>query len=273
VRSKKKMGDGLQERLNSSAVRIALPEPTSIDAAYNQRSWAPYFHALASSGAVGVPIPLDASPAIVAKLAASCSGVLLPGSPADVNPQQYGEFRIAECGAADSAREAVDTLLMQDAFEHKKPIFGICYGIQSLNVWLGGTLIQHLPTTTSVDHDPGSTILSAHSVRVKSGSKLAEIIGGDDDLISITEPAAIVVNSSHHQAVDRLGKDLEITARCAEDTGIEAVEGSSADHFVLGVQWHPERSFDVSAASRHLFRAFVNAAARFRPHLAVESLA
>jgi putative glutamine amidotransferase len=265
--------NGFQGRMNGLGTRIALPEPTSTDAAYNQRAWAPYFHALTSSGAVGVPIPLDASPATIAKLVSSCSGVLLPGSPADLNPLKYGEMPIPECAAADPAREAVDELLLQDAFNFRKPLFGICYGMQSLNVWRGGTLIQHLPKVTSADHDPGPGILSAHSVRLASGSTLAGIIGVDHDLVSITEPAATIVNSSHHQAVGVPGNGLAIAARCSEDGVIEALEGDFEGHFVLGVQWHPERSFDASAASRHLFRAFVESAIRYRPRAVAESLA
>jgi putative glutamine amidotransferase len=265
--------NGLQQRLNGLAVRIALPEPTSTDAAYNQLAWAPYFHALLSSGAVGVPIPLDASPSTIAKLVGSCSGVLLPGSPADLNPQKYGEAPISECAPADAAREAVDELLLQDAFNLEKPLFGICYGVQALNVWKGGTLIQHLPRITSVDHDPGPGVLSAHSVHLTPDSKLAAIVGSDYDLVSITEPAATVVNSSHHQAVLTPGDGLRVTARCSEDETIEALEGTSDGHFVVGVQWHPERSFDASAASRHLFRAFVEAAVKYRPRVMAESLA
>jgi putative glutamine amidotransferase len=270
--------DGLQERLKGLAVRIALPEPTSTDAAYNQRAWAPYFHALASSGAVGVPVPLDASPATIAKLVGSCSGVLLPGSPADLNPQKYGETPIPECAAADPAREAVDELLLQDAFNLHKPLLGICYGVQAINVWCGGTLIQHLPLVTSIDHDqetdePGPAVLSAHSVRITAGSRLGGIIGSDPDLASITEPAAVVVNSSHHQAVGVPGDGVRVVARCSEDGVIEALEGSSDQHFVLGVQWHPERSFDASAASRHLFRALVEAAVSYRPRQVAESVA
>jgi putative glutamine amidotransferase len=264
--------DRLQQRLNGLAVRIALPEPTSTDSAYNQRAWAPYFHALLSSGAVGVPIPLDASVATITKLVSSCSGVLLPGSPADLNPQKYGESPLPECAAADSAREAVDELLLQDAFNFEKPLFGICYGVQALNVWKGGSLIQHLPRVTSIDHDPGPGVLSAHSVRLESDSKLAEIVGTDHDLVSITEPAATVVNSSHHQALSVPGEGLRVTGRCSEDETIEAVEGISDHHFVLGVQWHPERSFDASRASRNLFRAFVESAVRYRPRVVAESL-
>src|SRR6201986_4388239 len=121
--------------MNDLKPRIAIPEPTSAEPDYNQRSWPQYAHAVEACGAVAVPIPLAASPATVANLVASCSGVLLPGSPADVNPQKYGEEPLRECAAADPAREAVDELLLRDAFEHKKPVFGICYGIQALNVW------------------------------------------------------------------------------------------------------------------------------------------
>jgi putative glutamine amidotransferase len=267
----------LNERLNGQGPRIALPEPTSTDSAYNQRAWAPYFHALASCGAVGVPIPLDAIPATVAKLAASCDGVLLPGSPADVNPQKYGATALAETAKADPAREAVDEQLLEHAFTERKPVFGICYGIQMLNVWRGGTLAQHLPLLTKVDHDPEPEALSVHSIRIAEESKLASILGKPDDLVSITEKTATVVNSSHHQAIDAPGAGLAVIARCVEDGVIEAIEmeDSAEDegegHFVIGVQWHPERSFDASEASRRLFRAFVDAAARHQVRHAAKS--
>ena len=118
----------VKERMTGTAPRIALPEPTSTDYAYNQRAWAPYFHALTACGAVGVPIPLDASPATIGKLAASCCGVLLPGSPADVDPAKYGAGPLTETATADPAREAVDEQLLAHAFELRKPVFGICYG-------------------------------------------------------------------------------------------------------------------------------------------------
>jgi putative glutamine amidotransferase len=124
-----------------------------------------------------------------------------------------------------------------------------------------------------VNHDPGSEVLSAHSVGISPGSKLEELVGAPDDLVSITASHATVVNSSHHQAVAIPGDGLAVSARCSEDNIIEAVEGTAKDHFVLGVQWHPERSYDASAASRHLFRAFVNAAAAYRPRVVLESLA
>lgn len=261
------------ERLGGFAPRIALPEPTSADPAYNQRAWAPYFHALTASGAIGVAVPLDASPETILKLAASCSGVLLPGSPADVDPRKYGAAAIPECGAADAAREAVDELLLREAFRLGKPVFGICYGMQSLNVWLGGALEQHLPFITGVDHDPGPTVLSAHPIRVISGSRLGGILGEPHDLVSITGLAATVVNSSHHQAVKFPGDGLLVNARCSEDGVIEAVEGEDRALFVLGVQWHPERSFDASEASRRLFQAFVAATCVYSSQNVAASLA
>jgi len=167
-------------------------------------------------------------------------------------------------------------LLLSHVFELQKPLFAICFGLQSLNVWRGGTLIQHLPTMTSVNHDPGPAILSAHAIDVVPTSKLAAVIAGSsplDDLVSITNTSALVVNSSHHQAIDHPGKGLVISARCSEDGVIEAIDGVEDGHFVLGVQWHPERSYDSSALSRGLFRAFVHAAEAWHTRVPLETLA
>ena len=250
------MFNGTNGRLNGhSAPRIALPAPTSTDEGYNQRAWAPYFHSLTSAGAVGVAIPLNESVETVKKLAANCTGILLPGSPADVDPARYGEAAIPECGRPDPAREAVDALLLEDAFAKKKPVLGICYGLQSLNVWMGGSLIQHV--RGPVNHDPGSAVLEAHRVVSERFSRLGELIARIEDG---PETAA---NSSHHQTVRNPAKGLAISARCIEDNGIEALESTDPGRFVVGVQWHPERTYDTSAVSREIFRSFVAAAAAF----------
>lgn len=240
--------------------RIAIPEPISTDAAYTLRSWPQYAHAVAESGGIAVKIPLDVTQSEVARLVSTCEGVLLPGSGADVDPEKYGEERIPECGGADHAREAVDEILMQDASNLHKPLFGICYGFQAWNVWRGGALIQHLNTT--VDHKPGRDVRNAHRVEVAEGSRLGEITAAHD----------LVVNSSHHQGLAQPGDGLSVVARSPEDGLIEAVEGLD-EQFVIAVQWHPERSFEYDSASKALFCAFVKSAAEWRPRRILESVA
>jgi putative glutamine amidotransferase len=240
--------------------RIAIPEPTSTDEAYNQRSLPQYIRAVEASGGTAVPIPLHATPAEWAGTLASCSGVLLPGSPADVDPARYGQERVKECAAKDEAREAVDDLLLQGAFDQGKPILGICYGLQSLNVWRQGTLIQNLPhadaaTSGVVNHQPGREVQKAHPILVTPGSRLSHLVKGIGE-----EPPGLSVNSSHHQAIGRPGKALIVAATSPDDGVIEALEGSDPNQFLVAVQWHPERSYDVSAASRALFAAFLDAA-------------
>jgi putative glutamine amidotransferase len=247
-------------------IRIAIPEPTTSDAAYNARSLPPYVAALQSAGAAPVIIPLHERQDRVARLLTGTQGVLLPGSGFDVDPERYGEARIAACGPADPGRTAVDELLLQDAFNLHKPIFAICQGIQSLNVWLNGTLIQDLETVlkTQVNHAPGREIVNAHRIRIAAASRLAAIAG------SVAEEEC---NSSHHQAISRLGDNLRVTAVCPIDGVIEAVEFNSPDHFVIGVQWHPERTYIASALSRALFAAFVRATEAWRPRTVETSVA
>src|ERR1035437_5736183 len=157
-------------------VHIAIPEPTGADSAFNQRSLPAYLAALRSAGATPIIVPLHEHQDRVARLLASVQAVLLPGSNFHVDPQRYGESAIPECATSDPARAAVDELLLQDAFNLHKPILAICYGIQTLNVWLNGSLIQHLKT--SVNHSPGDNIAEAHPVRITPGSRLAAMIPG-----------------------------------------------------------------------------------------------
>lgn len=237
-------------------VRIALPVPTSTDDEYNERSLKPYCESLKAAGAEPVVIPLSESQARVAKLLAGVQGILLPGSRYDVDPEQYGEERIPECGEADPARTAVDELFLQDAFNLRKPILAICHGAQTLNVWRNGTLVQHL--TTAVDHSPGRAIAEAHPVHIAQGSRLAR-------LMPKIEPEEPGVNSSHHQAVGVIGDKLRVAATSPVDGVVEAVELDDSEHFVLGVQWHPERTYEQSALSRSIFATFVRAAEGWQP--------
>ena len=255
--------------------RIAIPQPTSDDPEYNQRSWAVYASAVERSGGEPVQVPLDEAPAATAKLIAECSGVLLPGSGADVNPQKYGEDPIPECAPADAARENVDELLLQDAHNMGKPILAVCFGTQMLNVWRGGTLIQHL--TTPVNHKAGRGVPIAHEAEIAPESVVGGLVSGEeaperDGFLRLP------VNSSHHQAIGVPGDGLRVSARSTEDGVIEAVEGGQAsddspERFIVGVQWHPERTFDESAASRALFGRFVAEAAAWVPRVPTTSVA
>ena len=132
--------------MNSFSPRIAIPEPSATDPDYSRQSWPVYAKAVEQAGGTAVKVPLGESPAAVAGLIGSCSGVLLPGSSADLDPEKYGEQPSEKCNPKDGMRESADELLLQDAFNLRKPIFGICYGMQSLNVWKSGSLIQDLPT-------------------------------------------------------------------------------------------------------------------------------
>lgn len=232
-------------------VRIAIPEPTSSNAEYNERALPQYVDALRSAGAEPVVVRLRESQERVAKLLATVQGILLPGSPHDVDPQRYGEARIAESASDDPARTAADELLLQDAFNLRKPILAICHGAQTLNVWRNGSLIQDLKTT--VNHRLGRDVVEAHAVSIAQGSRLAQILSADTDVL-------ISVNSSHHQAIRRPGDNLRVAAVSSGDKVIEAIELDAPEHFVVGVQWHPERSYAQSSASRGLFSAFVQAA-------------
>jgi putative glutamine amidotransferase len=254
--------------------RIAIPEPTSTDEAYNQRSLPQYIHAVEAAGGIAVPISLLQSRAKQASLLASCSGILLPGSPADIDPSRYGQQAVKECAAKDDAREGADNLLLQGAFDQGKPILGICYGLQSLNVWRRGSLIQHLPHSSAtapsaddsavVNHEPGREVQNAHPVVVAPGSRLFEAIAG---MAEDAEGERILpVNSSHHQAVGRPGERLKVAATSPVDGVIEALEGAERRQFVVAVQWHPERTYESSAASRALFGAFLEAARSWVPN-------
>jgi len=240
------------------SLQIAIPEPTSMDPAYNQRALPQYIAAIQSAGALATVIPLHERQDRVARLLAGVQGVLLPGSGYDLDPQAYGEARIPQCNDPDADRAAVDELLLQDAFNLRKPILAICYGAQALNVWRNGSLIQDLAAEgkTEVNHRPGRDVKEAHAVHVAPGSRLAAISG---------DAAEIQVNSSHHQALRVTGDNLRVTAQCPADGVIEGVELDSADHFVLGVQWHPERTYTSSPFSRAIFSVFVQAASQWHP--------
>lgn len=216
-----------------------------------------YEAAVRLAGGEPVRIELNQPDAETIKQIESCSGVLLPGSKADVDPTTYNATRHAKTDPADARRDAVDRLLLQHAYNQRKPVLGICYGLQSLNVFRAGTLVQDIES--NIDHAAGRTIAKAHTVKIEPKSLLAKVIGSGNG-----SHTTVPVNSSHHQSADKIGEGLRVVAHCAEDGIIEALEGSTPDHFVLAVQWHPERSVndsvELAQSANAIFRAFIEAA-------------
>jgi putative glutamine amidotransferase len=282
------------------APRIAIPMPHSTDHEYGERAIPQYERAVALAGGEPVRVALDQTADEIRRVVEGCDGVLLPGSKADVDPARFKAARSPHTAAADPRRDAVDDFLLDDAYNLRKPVLGICYGLQSLNVYRAGSLVQHIPdflpeeTRAKVNHEAGRKVAVAHAVEIAGDSRLAQVLRGryestsgagahtdEEPAIaalealrhpkpvlpkSVRESKAIVlpVNSSHHQSADAVGKSLRIVARCPDDGIIEALEGTAPDHFVLAVQWHPERSVEEDAASRAIFRALIEAASQPR---------
>lgn len=253
--------------LDMTVPRIAIPMPHSgesaIDREYAERALPQYEGAVRAAGGEPVRIELDQAPGQVVKQIERCDAVLLPGSHADVDPRKYGASRHEKTAPADDKRDAVDRLLLQDAYKSHKPVLGICYGLQSLNVFCSGSLVQHIDS--AINHGAGRKVEKAHTVKIEPKSKLAGIVGATEK---------VAVNSSHHQSADAAGDGLRVVARCPDDGIIEALEGTAPGHFVLAVQWHPERSVndgpEVAEPAQKIFRAFVEAARAKRAESAAE---
>jgi len=176
------------------------------------------------------------------------SGLLLTGG-GDVNPTLYGQTPRPETQPPDDERDAVEAALIDEALDRDIPLLAICRGMQMLNVKLGGTLVQHLPTAEHhVKKTPEDKGKPAHEVAVEPGTLLAKV----------AERETLEVNSRHHQAVAKLGNGLRVCARDSEDGVVEAVE-LPGKRFVLAVQWHPENQAAKNPEQRRLFESFAGA--------------
>src|SRR6266481_10022458 len=243
--------------------RIAIPVPHSGDREYAERALPQYEEAVRGAGGEPVRIELDQTPAQVMKQIERCDAVLLPGSRADVDPKKYRADRHDKTAPADAKRDTVDELLLQNAYKMHKPVLGICYGLQSLNVYRSGTLVQHIES--AINHSAGRAVAKAHTVKIEPESRLAGIVGANK---------TVAVNSSHHQSTDAAGDGLRVVARSTEDGVVEALEGTAPGHFVLAVQWHPERSVndepELAESAKAIFHAFIEAARAKHAELASE---
>ncbi len=204
----------------------------------------PYAEALEQAGIEPALISPEAPRSL-----AGLQGLVLSGG-TDLNPARYGAAPHPHNEPPDDARDELESSLLAEALAGGLPVLAICRGMQLFNVAHGGTLIQDLEN--SAVHvvrgdDPG---LAAHRILVEPDTRLAAILG----------KGAHAVNSRHHQAVDRVGAGLRVTARSVPDGVIEALERS--DHpFALAVQWHPEDQVRRDAEQKKLFEAFAGALA------------
>jgi putative glutamine amidotransferase len=204
----------------------------------------PYWEALK---AVGLE-PVMVSPDSPLESLDGVEGLLLAGG-ADLNPTLYGAQAHSATSEPDDARDELELRLISQAVDKDVPSLCICRGMQVLNVSLGGTLLQDIPNhRVSNPSDPGKPV---HEVTISAGARLR----------SIVEAASIQVNSRHHQAVDRLGSGLAVSA-VAPDRTIEGIEISDA-RFLIGVQWHPEDQFQ-QPAHRFIFEKFAAAVRGWR---------
>lgn len=247
---------------SASRPRVGIPYRTQKEELAGDRSrYDLYAKAVLSAGGEPVEISLCLSSPELKRVAASLDAVVLPGSPADVDPALYRAPRHPQCGDSDASRERADFALLEHALAQSKPVLAICYGIQSLNVFQGGSLVQDIGSEcqSGLQHNWAGRAQGApepfHEVQVQSGSRLAHLA----DTSHSADTSMVRVNSSHHQSIREPGRDLRIVAR-ATDGIVEAVEWAGDGKWVLGVQWHPERIVEVDSLARTLFDQLVAAA-------------
>ena len=214
------------------------PEPTVAQSKYME--------SLARAGAGMRWVELS-DPEQAVQDALTCDGLLLPGG-GDMDPKFYGQARIPACGEPNLLRDAAEPLLLRAFLAADKPVLGICRGIQVMNAVLGGDLYQDIKPFEHLPHNDHWA--KVHTVTVRRGTLLSRILGQD----------TVLVNSQHHQAVDRVAPGFTLAA-LSEDGIVEAIEKPDAK-FCLGVQWHPEWLSDADPAMQGLFDAFVNACSK-----------
>jgi len=212
------------------------------------RLTAAYVTALENAGLIPLIVPPLSSEKAAASVLDSVSGLVLTGGE-DVDPARYGENRHEKVRSVNPARDATEAALVRAARDQKLPVLAICRGIQILNVALGGTLVQDIPSEvdTNIDHDEdGPRDASAHEISIEPDSLIARAVGAEHRS----------VNSFHHQSVKEVAAGMRVTAR-APDGVIEGIESTDRSWWVLGVQWHPEEmTTSTEPWDRGLFRAF-----------------
>jgi putative glutamine amidotransferase len=206
-----------------------------------------YHKTVAANGGIPVILPFI-NPEITLETLPLCDGIILSGGE-DVDPQFYGQDPHINLGPTLPDRDLVEIEIVKYAIRNNIPILAICRGVQILNVALGGTLIQDIPSHMKEPIQHSQTVerrRDTHWVKISEDSKLFQILGSDQ----------IRVNSLHHQAIDMVAKDLRVVAS-SSDGIIEAVEYICSSTFTVGVQWHPESMSNTNNSMNNLFIQFI----------------
>src|SRR5215813_5916954 len=230
--------------LTTSVTFGSSPERAYVNAAY--------VRAVQAAGGVPVLLPPHLDEATRAALWTRLEALVLTGG-GDLDPARFGETAHAKVYEVSAERDDLELGFTRRALDDGVPLLAICRGIQVLNVALGGTLYQDIPS------EPGSSIDHSQKAPRHQPTHHVKVMGEGTRLGAVVGSTELEVNSFHHQAIKRLGAGLREVA-WAEDGIIEGVEMTDARSFVLGVQWHPEDLVDHDAAARALFTAVVNAA-------------
>ncbi|MBI5948136.1 MAG: gamma-glutamyl-gamma-aminobutyrate hydrolase family protein [Chloroflexi bacterium] len=227
----------------SSPASATAPERAQVNAAY--------LHAVQQAGGVPVLLPPQLRPAQLLDLLQALDGIVLTGG-GDISPALYGEEPHPATEFVSEQRDSLEIACLRYALEQDLPLLCICRGMQVLNVALGGSLVQDIPSQVQgaiLHRQAGSRSEPTHAVWLKQGSRTAELLG------TITP----MVNALHHQAVNALGQGLEAVGQ-APDGVVEAIEMPGREAFLVAVQWHPEEMVGSSEEARRIFEGLVAAA-------------
>lgn len=218
-----------------------------------------YSEAIYAAGGLPVHIPLIADESYINDIVDGIDGILLPGADCDPDPARYDEDPHPKIGRVIPEKDETDLLLLTAGERRGLPVLGICFGMQILNVFRGGSLIQDIESQVEnpIKHRQGVPLERAsHFVMIRHESRLSEILASTGAAGESSQ--RLKVNSHHHQAVKMMGRNL-INSAAASDDVIEAIEDDREDRFVLGVQWHPELSWRTDPVSAAIFEKLVDA--------------
>lgn len=215
-----------------------------------------YGEALEAFGGIPLHVSLIPGEDYIAGASSDLDGILLPGSDTDVDPLNYNEEPHAELGTVIAEKDETDLLILREAEKLKMPVLAICFGMQILNVFRGGSLFQDIKSQVpnSLKHEQGVPLgRASHTIEVENQSFLKKLTGA----------GSARVNSHHHQSVKRVGENLKATA-WAKDGVIECIEDTRAGRFNFGVQWHPEHTWKNDALSKNIFETFIKFCAKYK---------